>query len=194
MEHLGIIVSSLAYRVLAKCQRYSFCEALVARANNRNDSTRLSRRATNNRMEPRKYSTGTKGRIKMHADKCKEFIHAQTSFNLAKEYIESLDPDYDETVWQRFQSAEDILPELQSWLDGGDDEKPVPNNTAPVIPKHPEIKPASQLRSKASKADDILEKLLLWLATPDAQSRLKSLSPSEAAEMALHQFHKELTD
>jgi len=144
-------------------------------------------------MEPRKYSTGTKGRIKMHADKCKEFIRSQTSFNLAKEFIESLDPDYDENVWQQFQSPEDILPELQTWLDGGDEGKPVAPNPPPVIAKHPEIKPASQLPAKTSRADDTLEKLLTWLASADVQARLKPLSPSEAAEVALRQFHKELT-
>ncbi len=143
-------------------------------------------------MEPRKYSTGTKGRIKMHADKCKEFIHAQTSFNLAKEYIESLDPDYDEASWQRFQSPEDILPELQAWLDGGDQVKPAVST--PAVPRHPAIKPASELPSKVKKPDDTLEKLLRWLASEDVQARLKPLSASEAAEVALRQFHKELTD
>ncbi len=143
-------------------------------------------------MEPRKYSTGTKGRIKMHADKCKEFIHAQTSFNLAKEYIESLDREYDEAVWQQFQNPEDILPQLQAWLDGGEEVMPEPQAT--VVSKHPEIKPASQLLPKTSKADEVLEKLLTWLASSDVQTRLKSLSSGEAAEVALRQFHKELTD
>ncbi|MEX1119772.1 MAG: hypothetical protein WEB60_13375 [Terrimicrobiaceae bacterium] len=150
--------------------------------------------ATKDPMEPRKYSTGTKGRIKQHADKCKEFIRAQTSFNLAKEYIESLDPDYEDSVWQRFQNPEDLLPELQAWLDGGEELPPVKAPSKSVIPNHPEIKPASQLPPKATSADHVLEKLLVWLASEDVQGRLKVLSPHEAAEVALRQFHKELTD
>lgn len=159
---------------------------------NEKNSTPSPPGAKKDRMEPRKYSTGTKGRIKMHADKCKEFIRAQTSFNLAKEYIESLDPDYDEAIWQRFQSPEEILPDLQAWLDGG--VTPAPAVSAPGITKHPAIKPASELPSKAGKADVTLEKLLIWLDSEDVQFRLKSLSPKQAAEVALRQFHKDLTD
>ena len=42
-------------------------------------------------MEARKYSTGTKGRIKMHNDKCREFVQANApSFSLANEFIASI--------------------------------------------------------------------------------------------------------
>jgi len=148
-------------------------------------------------MEPRKYSTGTKGRIKMHSDKCKEFIQAHSpGFSLANEFIESIDPDREERVWQRFQNPEDILPDLQAWLGG--DEKPslaVPAATpsVPVLP--PGIKPASQLAGPdalQSKADAALQRTRSWLADPDTQDQLNALTPHAAAESALQKFHREL--
>jgi len=185
MADSSVIVMPLTYLICATGQTANIHEK---------NSTASPPGATKGWMEPRKYSTGTKGRIKMHADKCKEFIHTRTSFNLAKEYIESLDPDYDEAIWQRFQSPEDILPGLQAWLDGGDSAAPAPATSTPEIRKIRAIKPASELRSSVSKPDETLGKLLLWLDSDDVQVRLKSLSPREAAEVALRQFHKDLTD
>ena len=139
-------------------------------------------------MEPRKYSTGTKGRIKMHCDKCREFIRANTSFNLATEFIESIDPDHDEQVWQRFQTPADILPELQEWLGVGVAKAAAPS---PIIPNRPDIKPASQLAPK--KEDAAMQKTLAWLTSPAGQERLGKLAPLEAAEVAVRRFYKELT-
>jgi hypothetical protein len=50
------------------------------------------------------------------------------------------------------------------------------------------------LRSKADRTDEVLEKLLIWLDSHDVQARLKALSPRQAAEVAIRQFHKDLTD
>lgn len=144
-------------------------------------------------MEPRKYSTGTKGRIKMHSDKCKEFIRSNTSFNLAREFIESIDPDYDEQVWQRFQNPEEILPELQAWL-GGSDEKPAaPPQKVPLPLRRPEIKPGSQLLRDTEKIDAAMEKTRSWLASAAAQATFASQSPAEAAEAALKRLYAEIT-
>jgi hypothetical protein len=96
-------------------------------------------------MEPRKYSTGTKGRLKKHSDECREFIHANSpSFSLANEFIQSLDPEREDRAWQKFQSPAHILPELEAWL-GGDTPPPVP------LPD-PEIKSAAQLESEGKLA------------------------------------------
>jgi len=77
-------------------------------------------------MESRKYSTGTKGRLKMHADQCREFIHANaTNFHLATEFIESLDPEREDRAWQVFRNPKDTLPALQAWLSG--DSTPPPS-------------------------------------------------------------------
>jgi len=139
-------------------------------------------------MEPRKYSTGTKGRIKKHSDECKEFIQTNSpNFSLAKEFIASIDPDYDETVWQRYQTPEDILPELQEWLG---DEKPLPakpEKTPPIIARHPQIKSASHLA-----ADSALAKTRAWIA--ESSETLASLSPTEIAESTAVTFYKELTN
>ena len=149
-------------------------------------------------MEPRKYSTGTKGRIKMHSDKCKEFIQANSpSFSLANEFIESIDPDREETLWQRFQNPEDILPELQAWL-GGDEKPTAPPPSAPaaatILPQ--KIRPASQLVSPGSlreKADSALQKTRAWINDPNTQNQFNTLTPTAAAESAIQKFYRELT-
>lgn len=144
-------------------------------------------------MEPRKYSTGTKGRIKMHSDKCKEFIRANTSFNLAKEFIESIDPDYNEQVWQRFQNPEEILPELQAWLGGSDDKPAVPVPVAPAALRRPEIKAGSQLLRETEKIDAAMQKTRSWLASAAVQAEFAALTPSAAAEAALKKLYVEIT-
>jgi len=150
-------------------------------------------------MEPRKYSTGTKGRIKMHSDKCKEFIQANSpNFSLAKEFIESLDPDREEASWQRFQSPEEILPELRAWLGGGE-EVPAPAKPAaplPGLPRRIEIKPASQIASGTDlqkKADAAMRATLAWLAGSEGIAQIEGFSPAEAAAAGVRKFHRELT-
>jgi hypothetical protein len=139
-------------------------------------------------MEPRKYSTGTKGRIKMHSDQCREFIRANTSFHLANEFIESVDPEREDRVWQRFQTPADILPELQDWLGGGTAPPAAP---LPAIPKRPDIQPASQIAAPAEKA--AMERTRTWLASPSGQGKIAALTPAEAAEEAVRRFYRELT-
>ena len=142
-------------------------------------------------MDPKKYSTGTKGRIKMHCDKCKEFIRSLTSYSLATEFISSIDPDHDESVWQRFQTPADILPELQEWL-GGEVEKPAEESgTKPLFSKRPDIKPASQIVPSAEKA--ALQRTRAWLSSAVGQEKLASLTPTDAAEVAVRRFYRELT-
>ena len=140
-------------------------------------------------MEPKKYSTGTKGRIKMHSDKCKEFIRVNTSFSLATEFITTIDPDRDERVWQRFQAPTDILPELQEWL-GVEVVKPAaPSATKPPI--HPNVKPASQLLQDPETV--AMQKTRAWLASSAGQEKIASLAPLDAAELALQRLYRELT-
>ncbi|MCX6969557.1 MAG: hypothetical protein NTV93_05290 [Verrucomicrobia bacterium] len=142
-------------------------------------------------MEPRKYSTGTKGRIKMHSDRCREFIHANTSFHLANEFIESLDPEREDRAWQRFQTPAEILPELQEWLGGGTAKPSAPETSLPVVSKRPDIKPASQIVPAPEKA--ALERTRAWLAGPGGQEKIAALTPGEAAEEAVRRFYRELT-
>lgn len=145
-------------------------------------------------MEPRKYSTGTKGRLKMHSDKCKEFIQANApSFSLANEFIESINPDGEDRVWQRFQTPQEILPELQAWL-GEDVPKPAEVRPAiPVGPRSYDIQPASRLRRETEKVDAALERTRAWLAEAAVQTDFATLSPAEAAEAALRKFYHEIT-
>jgi hypothetical protein len=140
-------------------------------------------------MDSRKYSTGTKGRLKMHADQCREFIRANCpNFSLATEFIESIDPERDDSVWQRFQSPEDTLSALKTWL-GESLEMPTPAappKSAVELSRHPKIQTASQLA-----ADVALRKTREWIEREAKQ--LASLSPKEAAMAAVLRFHEELT-
>lgn len=142
-------------------------------------------------MEPRKYSTGTKGRLKMHSDKCKAFVHANTSFSLAAEFIESVDPGHDDQVWQRFQNPGDIGPELQAWL-GGSVEKAAAPGSTPIL-RHPEIKSGSQLKRETEKIDAALQKTRAWLASAAVQAELSTMTPTNAAEAALRKLYLEIT-
>jgi len=93
-------------------------------------------------MEQRKYSTGTKGRLKKHSDECREFIHSHSpSFSLANEFIESIDPEREDKAWQRFMSPGSILPELEAWLQG--EPPPPPGNTI-----HPGVRTAAELQAE----------------------------------------------
>jgi hypothetical protein len=98
-------------------------------------------------MEQRKYSTGTKGRLKKHSDECREFIRSHSpSFSLANEFIESIDPEREDKAWQRFMSPESVLPELEAWLQG--EAPPPPKNSL-----HPKVLTAAQLATEGGAAD-----------------------------------------
>jgi len=125
----------------------------------------------------------------MHGDKCREFIRANTpGFNLANEFIASVDPDHEDRVWQRFQTPADILPELQEWL-GVEVVKPV-REAIPGLPQG--IIPARKLSqpARASSVGDALEKTRAWLASSEGLNQLEGLSPPNAAETALAKFHE----
>jgi len=97
-------------------------------------------------MEQKKYSTGTKGRLKKHSDECREFIHSHApSFSLANEFIESIDPEREDRAWQRFMSPASVLPELEAWLHG--EAPPPPKNSL-----HPGVRTATELESEGGFA------------------------------------------
>ena len=141
-------------------------------------------------MSTRKYSTGTKGRLKMHADQCREAIQAHSpGFSLANEFIESLDPRREDQVWQQFQNPEDVLPELKAWL-GGTSPAAVAAPTPAATPAAPvpAIRPASHLAAEVA-----LKKTRAWLASDSGREAILARPPAEAAEIAITQFFKELT-
>jgi acyl transferase domain-containing protein len=116
---------------------------------------------------PRKYSTGTKGRLARHADACRELVHRHAGdFHLATEFIESLDPAAEDSVWQRFEEPNDLLPTLDAWLRG--EEPPAPSHKPPVpTPPSP---------------FDLARK---WLDDPSTKARLAAMPPLEAAQHTL---------
>lgn len=111
----------------------------------------------------------------MHADQCRGAIHASApNFHLAVEFIESLDPEREDRVWQRFQTPEDVMPELEAWLSGG--EAPVGKPKAPVVP-------ASRLTPRDAKLAGILNETRRWVE--ENAGALSALTPLEAVEKVL---------
>lgn len=136
-------------------------------------------------VEGRKYSTGTKGRLKMHADMCRAFIHEQApGFALAEEFVASIDPGREDAVWQKFQEPSDVGPFLQAWLNG----EPEPGATvrevvkaAKVLDRPKSLAPALELAFKKTEA---------WIASGPAE--LDALGPRDAARRVLEKLREAL--
>ncbi len=111
----------------------------------------------------------------MHADQCREAIHANSpNFSLAVEFIESIDSEKEDRVWQRFQTPEDVLPELEAWLSGG--EMPAEKPKIPLVP-------ASRLPVVDAKLAGVLKDARGWVRE-NAES-LSALAPLDAIERVL---------
>lgn len=133
-------------------------------------------------METRKYSTGTKGRLKQHADQCREAIHAHSpNFQLAVEFIESIDPEKEDQVWQRFEPPEQVLPLLQAWLAG--EEPPAASAIPPA-----RLVPASRLKPDL-KIEAAIRKTRAWVEQNSA--RLGAMPAMDAIEEVLGQFGRD---
>lgn len=134
-------------------------------------------------VEGRKYSTGTKGRLKMHSDRCREFIHAQApSFALAEEFVASIDPGREDAVWQRFQEPADIGPYLEAWLNGEPEPAAAvksPVQAAVAVAKTKRLAPAVELAFKKTEA---------WIEG----GAVDCMAPGDAARMALEKLRGEL--
>lgn len=123
-------------------------------------------------MEPRRYSTGTKGRLARHADACRDLVHRSApGFHLATEFIESIDPAGDDGAWQRFEEPDDLLPFLRSWLRGED----------------PPAKPATKTPPPPQA---FLRLARHWLDSPSTRTHLSTLEPLEAAERMLAEVER----
>jgi len=133
-------------------------------------------------VETRKYSTGTKGRLKMHADQCREAIHAHSpNFHLAVEFIESIDPDKEDQTWQRFEPPEQVLTLLQAWLAG---EEPTTASATPPA----RLIPASRLKSDP-KIEAAIRKTRTWVE--QNSTRLGALPALDAIEEVLGQIGRD---
>lgn len=118
----------------------------------------------------------------MHADQCREAIHAHSpNFQLAIEFIESIDPDKEDKVWQRFEPPEQVLPLLQAWLAG--DEPPTASAPTPA-----RLVPASRLKSDP-KIDAAIRKTRAWVEKNS--ERLCSMQALDAIEEVLGQFGRD---
>jgi hypothetical protein len=117
----------------------------------------------------------------MHSDQCREFIHANSpDFHLANEFIESLDPEREDRVWQRFQTPEDIQPLLQAWLSGEE----MPTATKPA---QPPVIPATRLKSPQN-LEAALKNTREWVE--ENRPRLAALPALEAIEEVLARLER----
>lgn len=115
----------------------------------------------------------------MHADQCREAIHAHSpNFHLAVEFIESIDPEKEDQVWQRFEPPEQVLPLLQAWLAG--EEAPAASTVAPA-----HLVPASRLKTDP-KIEAAVKKSRLWV--DQNSDRLASMPALDAIEEVLGRF------
>lgn len=90
-------------------------------------------------MQDKRYSTGTKGRLHKHADDCRNTIHRHApDFALATEFIQSLDPSGDHAFWQKFRLPSDVVPHLEAWL-GGEEAPAGDSQFGPLVRKASEL-------------------------------------------------------
>jgi len=150
-------------------------------------------------MEGKKYSSGTKGRLKKHSDNCKELIHERCGdFHLAVEYIDMLDPADDPQLWQRYQEPKDCLPEVDAWLAGAET---APAKAAPdfldaipqTTPELPHSDLPTDLQSPTVSLVMALTRTRDWLKGAEANSALKNCSPQEAMDKVLTRLLDELS-
>ena len=118
----------------------------------------------------------------MHADQCREAIHAHSpNFHLAVEFIESIDPDKEDQAWQRFEPPEQVLPLLQAWLAG--EAPPAMNATPPA-----RLIPASRLKSDP-KIEAAIRKSRAWVE--QNSKRLAAMPALDAIEEVLGQLGRD---
>ncbi len=118
----------------------------------------------------------------MHADQCREAIHAHSpNFHLAVEFIESIDPEKEDQAWQRFEPPDQVLPLFQAWLAG---EEPT------TVSAHPAARlvPATRLKSDP-KIEAALRKTRAWVE--QNSSRLAAMPALDAIEEVLGQFGRD---
>lgn len=133
-------------------------------------------------MAEKKYSTGTKGRLKKHADDCKDVIKLACKDNsLALEFIKQIDPDYSDVNWQQFPSMQHCRVAVAEWLG----EEP-PKIEEPKALTASVIKETLAKRSKKDKfiaqADimALLDSESNWLNSPEGKEELKGFSKEDA--------------
>ena len=99
----------------------------------------------------------------------------------------SIDPDHEDNIWQRFQVPEDVLPELEAWLNGGTT-PPATKAAAPNIPAilQRSLKPASKLPTPNLEA--AIQVVSRWLSSEEGRVEIQNLTALEAAEKTLEKF------
>jgi hypothetical protein len=133
-------------------------------------------------MNKRKFSTGTKGRIKQHASECKTAVLQRCGNEaLAAEFIAEIDPDRNDSAWEVFSSQQECIARLEVWLDGvgGKPEPPRTSNEAIIMSaltaKLAERKEASS--NKKSKVQLAIAEVRNWSESAEGVQELSRLSP-----------------
>ncbi|MFV0415064.1 MAG: hypothetical protein ACK5NG_01705 [Chthoniobacterales bacterium] len=141
-------------------------------------------------MEKR-YSRGTKGRLERHADLCKKHIYDTCPTpDLAIEFIETVDPDQDNAVWQQFKEPADVLPEVRDWLSPPEASAQA-NASAEKLSSVTKL-PLAPNQVMEGRIDIALKRTRAWLTEDVTRKKINTLSPAEAARFALERMHHEL--
>lgn len=140
-------------------------------------------------MNSRKFSTGTKGRIKRHASECKTAVIQKCGHEaLGSEFIMEIDPDRDDNAWQVFPTQVECLARLEVWLDGvgGKQEQPQTSNEA-IIMSELSAKLAKREAAITKKSDVLLaiDEVRNWAESAEGARELEGLSSKGIAKYIL---------
>jgi len=140
-------------------------------------------------MNQRKFSTGTKGRIKRHASECKSAVLRKCgNEGLASEFIFEIDPDRDDNAWQVFQTQLECLARLETWLDGvgGKQEPPITSNEK-IILSELSTKLAEREAAKAKESEALLaiDEVRNWAESEEGVKELEGLPSKSVAKYIL---------
>lgn len=130
----------------------------------------------------KKYSTGTKGRLKKHADDCTAVVRlACQEHSLALEFIKLHDPDYKDSNWQKFTSVAQCKAAVAEWLG----EEPPKEDIQTTV----NVETIKETLAKRAKTDKfiahsevmtLLDQESNWIASPEGLKELEVFSKEEA--------------
>jgi len=140
-------------------------------------------------MVKKKFSTGTKGRIKQHAAECKISVLQKCGNEaLAAEFIAEIDPDRNDNAWQAFPSQLECMNRLEEWLDGaGEKQEPPQTSNEKMIMTALSVKIAEREGAsvKKSKVLSAIAEVLNWAESEEGAKELEELSPKNIVKYTL---------
>jgi len=149
-------------------------------------------------MTTKKFSTGTKGRIKQHAAECKASVLRRCANEaLAAEFIAEIDPARNDTAWQVFPSQLECMSRLEEWLDGvGGKQEPPQTSNEKIIMSALSAKLAEREKAgvKKSKVLSAIAEVRNWVESAEGSKELEGLSSKGTARYILGRLEIVLED